>query len=338
MRQKRKVILGILAAILAIVLFGVGIHFIDNMTNKSEKSGEYDYEQDCVYLGDGIYELNNNLENYLIIGTDDSGNEAAVGTKDYRGSMADFLLLLVINKTDQTYGFLQIDRNTITDVPGIDTEGNGDEFFEEQICCAHWYGGNPEQGCENTVYTVSELLGGVPIYGYFSMNMGDIGILNHAVGGVEVTLDEDFSDKDPAMTKGKTIKLNDEQAEIYARGRLNIGDESNAARMERQIAFMQAFKAKATKQAKDNPDFTEDLFNELKASTAVTDIPRSELSVILNQIYKGEDLGILRLEGERTEGMTLGDGKLHEEFYPTEESIAEVVKTLCGITETDRIE
>ena len=341
MIRKRKIIITILVAILAICLFGVGIYALDNWINQSDDS-EYEFDDErLLYLGDDIYELNKNVKCYLVIGTDNSGNIEAENTQEYKGSMADFLLLLVLNKTDETYGFLQIDRNTITAVPYIDREGNGSEEvenFKEQICCAHWYGANREQGDDNTVYAVSQLLGELPIDGYFSLHMSDIGLLNHAVDGVKVTLDEDFTKSDPAMKKGETLKLSDKQAEIYVRGRKDVGDGTNAARMERQEAYMKAFKAKAIKRSKEDPDFANTLYGQLTNSTALTNIPGSELSVIMNQIYKADDLGILRLEGKTKEGDILDDGLKHEEFYPTQESINKAVMELCGIEETDRTE
>ena len=102
MKQKPRIILGILAAVLAIALFGGGIYAIEKWSDRGERSsGEEADNETLLYLGDEIYELNNNIESYLIIGTDNSGNEKAEGTDEYRGSMADFLLLLVINKTDE---------------------------------------------------------------------------------------------------------------------------------------------------------------------------------------------------------------------------------------------
>ena len=55
---------------------------------------------------------------------------------------------------------------------------------EQQLCTAHWYGGTDEIGCQNQVKAVSDLLGGLPISGYFSLGLDDIPELNHAIGGV----------------------------------------------------------------------------------------------------------------------------------------------------------
>ena len=54
---------------------------------------------------------------------------------------------------------------------------------------------NKEQGCKNTVKAVKKLLGGMEINGYYELNMSEIPTLNQIVGGVTVTLEEDFTDK-----------------------------------------------------------------------------------------------------------------------------------------------
>ena len=163
--------------------------------------------------------------------------------------------------------------------------------------------------------------------------MSDIGILNHAVGGVEVTLNEDFSAADPEMTKGKTLTLNDKQAEIFVRGRMEVGDGTNEARMARQQQYMNAFKAKAKAELSEDSSFINKLYDDLDA-VSLTTIQENQLSVIANQMYKGTDLGFVTLDGKTVIGTTLQDGKEHEEFYPEEESIANAMIKLCGIEKT----
>ena len=322
-------------AIVVIAAFGGGLYLLEHHGDGSRsESGEAEQaaEPTILYIGDDEYEITHNIESYLLIGTDDSGKVEAEGTKKYRGRMADFLTLLVIDRTENTYGFLQIDRNTMTDVPLMDTDGNGEGTAFEQICTANWYGGKPEHGCNNCMYVVNQLLGEFPIQGYYQIHMSDIGTLNHAVGGVQVTLEDDFSAEDPAMTKGTTILLSDQQAETFVRGRMNIGEGDNASRMRRQRQYMDGFKTKAWQKMGEDPSFVEALYKQLEKD-AVTDIPPNQVSVVANQMYKGEDMGTLYLDGKTKIGTTLKDGKKHEEFYPKKKSIAECMVKLCGIDE-----
>lgn len=75
-----------------------------------------------------------------------------------RESMADFLMLVIVDKTENTYSFLQFNRDTMTEVALIDHNGEGEATANIQLCTAHWYGGNREQSCENTVKSVKKLI------------------------------------------------------------------------------------------------------------------------------------------------------------------------------------
>ena len=54
-------------------------------------------------------------------------------------------------------------------------------------------------------------------------------------------------------------------------------------------------------------------------------------SRIAEMVRSGESKGILTLDGETKLGTVLGDGVEHEEFYPSEESILDVMKQLFSL-------
>ena len=60
-----------------------------------------------------------------------------------------------------------------------------------------------EASCENTLNAVENLLEGADIEYYVAMNMDAIGILNDALGGVTVTLEDDFTAADPTHAAGE---------------------------------------------------------------------------------------------------------------------------------------
>ena len=329
-RTKVKAALAGLAAVLLVALVGLGLHHFDTLDDWfSDEDGGI--EEDTIVIGDHGYRIDHNLESYLLIGTDNAGDQEAEG-EDYHGQMADFLLLVVLDRTNSSYGFLHIDRNTMAEIPILESDGSGEATFEGQLYAAHWYGGDPEMNCENTVNAVSEFLGGLPIDGYYSINIGDVGALNHAVGGVPVKLDVDMSKSDPAMTKGAELTLNDKQAEIYVRARMGVGDGTNASRMTRQEEYMKAYMEKVRKKVDEDPDFINDLYEEL-SDRAVTNMPGNRISAIANQVHTGTSNGLLRFEGETREGQALGDGLTHAEFYPEEESVVSCLKQLTSMEE-----
>lgn len=338
-KKKVKVVCGIAVAILVVVVFAVILNYFEKKsdekdresinkqtTEETNKGNPEGGVANYVEIKDTLYKYTDEVENYLIIGTDGSGNESATD-ESYRGTMADFLLLLVINKTKNEYGYIQLNRDTICDVTEIDSSGEGEGSEELQLCTAHWYGKDKEQSCENTVNSVSMLLGEIDINGYYAVGMDDISKINHLVGGVEVKIEDDLTKEDKQLKKGATVKLTDEQAEKFIRARMGVGDGDNISRMRRQRTYMSAYFKKAKGMLSSNPKFVNEAYKNMNDS-ATTDINGNEVSKIANMLSQMTSKGIFTFEGESKEGKKLDDGKLHAEFYVKSDSIVEVLKSL----------
>jgi hypothetical protein len=85
-KTKTKAVLAVLGFILAIAAIGLALHYFE--THSGAKSGSVDEEDGTyLYLGDHEYEITHNLETYLLIGSDDSGNEAVGENADNNGSV-----------------------------------------------------------------------------------------------------------------------------------------------------------------------------------------------------------------------------------------------------------
>lgn len=283
-----------------------------------------------LYGTDYRYPLS--YETYLLIGTDASGNEDAEGV-EYTGNMADFLLLAIVNAQEESCSFLQLNRDTITEVQLLTQDGEAVTSENMQLCAAHWYGGSREQSCENTVDAVQKLLGGMPIDGYYALNMDEIATLNQAVGGVEVTIEDDFSQADPSLKKGETVNLSDEQARTFVQGRMSVGDGENTSRMRRQRQYMEGFFDKLQGITKEDPEFTINLYNDL-VERATTNMPGSLVSDLALDLVDAEDQGVFTFEGSVEIGQHLGDGLDHTEFYLDESSVIEVMTQLYELEET----
>ncbi|SKA64307.1 transcriptional attenuator, LytR family [Eubacterium uniforme] len=340
-KKNIKVVCGIILAVLVVGAFAGIIYFFEKESDKANaKSISKQTEQttedtnkdnpggltNYVEIGDTLYKYTDDVESYLVIGTDNSGNEN-VKDESYRGTMADFLLLLVINKTKNEYGYIQFNRDTICDVKEVDSTGEGEGMEELQLCTAHWYGKDKEQSCENTVNSVSLLLGELDINGYYSVSMKDISSINHLVDGVEVKIEDDLTKEDAALKEGSVVKLTDEQAEKYIRARMGVGDGDNISRMRRQRTYMSAYFDKAKAMFNDNPKFINEAYKDM-TDKAVTDINGNEASKIANMLSKMTSKGIFTFDGESKLGKKLGDGLEHAEFYVDKSSIIEVLKTL----------
>ncbi len=275
------------------------------------------------------YDYYHEFETYLLIGTDASGSEKE-SSKKYQGNMADFLLLAVFDLTDRTYGMIQLNRDTITEITLLRKNNKGSASADMQLCTAHWYGGDSEASCENTVNAVSKMLGGITIDGYCEINMEDFPKLNHLVGGVEVTLENDFTKDDPKMKKGTTLTLTDEQAYLYIHSRMSMEDDSNTARMNRQKQYMKAYFAKALTLMKTDNTFINNMNHELE-DIAVTNISGRQISTMTKILIEGESKGIKEFSGKSKIGQALDDGIDHVEFYIDKTSKIQVMTEMYSL-------
>lgn len=177
------------------------------------------------------------ITNYLLIGVDRSESDGDA----YQSSVqADFLLLLSIDRRNRTITPLMVDRDTMAWVTTYGVFGHPAGARQMQICLAQAFHAKGGTGSENTMRAVSALLGNVTIDRYLAIDIGGIAILNDALGGVEVTLADDFTAIDPAMQRGATVVLTGKQAEAFVRGRMTVGDGTNAARMKRQQVYLES--------------------------------------------------------------------------------------------------
>ena len=271
------------------------------------------------------------VQTYLFIGTDKSGNEDAEG-EEYHGSMADALMLVVVDKEEKTYGILQLNRDTITEVPMLLQDGSANASAQMQLCTAHWYGKDKAASCDNTVETVSKMLGGPPIDGYYALKMDAMPLLNHEVGGVTVTLEDDMTKLDPAMKKGATLTLTDRQAELLMQSRYAMDDDRNTQRMRRQQIFLKAFMKKIKKQNAGDINATVKLYDRLRPY-ATTDIKMNDLTALLKDMQGYTDKGIITIDGTSKIGEKLHDGKKHWEFYMDEDSLETSMKQLYPLVQ-----
>lgn len=334
-RQKMKIAGQIGLVILGIVIVYLVIRVIDSKVgifDSDDEDLDYEEEQLPIEIDGQEYELAHDMKTYLIMGTDASGNEDAEDRDSYEGSMADFMLLVVIDDTDSTYRFIQLNRDTITEVPFLLKDGTSYASADIQMCCAHWYGGSKEESCENTVRTVSMFMKGIPIDGYYALQMEAMPELNHAVGGVTVTIEDDFTAIDPEMKPGATLKLSDEQAYTFVHSRMDVGDGENTSRMRRHREFMNALMDTAKKKANEDKKFVNTLYSEL-ADYSTTDMGSKTLSNIATKMNSYEYKGLVTPEGETKLGNALNDGLEHTEFYPDEEALITMIRDIYPLNE-----
>ncbi|MBO4883896.1 MAG: LCP family protein [Clostridia bacterium] len=310
----------IMAAFALLVLIGFLAADYFERQNAVQERGELTSgigQRKRVEYNGRTYVEKTNLTTILLMGVDNVAGTQSYGAR--QGGQADFLQLLVIDHTGKTIRQLQIDRDTITPVEMLGVLGNPVGTREMQISLSHGFGRTEVDCCNNTVKAAENLLEGVVIDYYMALNMDAIGKLNNVLGGVTVTLADDFSDADPAMVRGATLHLTDEQAEIFLRSRMAVGEGTNAERMARQRVYMSAAIDVMRAKLKDSVNFAGELFDALEADMT-SSIKRGKMMNEANQAYNFEVLPVETLPGEHAIGR---DGFM--EFHVADGAAAEWV-------------
>lgn len=278
-------------------------------------------DTDEVTINGVKYKPNWNIKTYLFIGEDATGVKKAKAENDGTGQ-SDVLELLVIDTKNNTYRKLPINRDTVTEVKSLDDDGSYLATTKTQIALAHANGDGMETSCENTVDAVSSMLYNVTIDGYMSLNIDAIKVLNHLAGGVTVTIEDDFSQSDPSLKTGETVKLTDGQAQHYVHDRINVADGTNENRMKRQKTYISALYPLFKNKMKKDSSFVNTFYNAL-SDYMVTDMSVGEMSNVASLIMQSEDKGELSIEGTSKIGE---DG--FNEFTMDKESLGEVAAEL----------
>lgn len=260
-----------------------------------------------------------NLETILVLGLDK--NEYPDDSRAYINDMqGDFNLLLVLDHSTNTCSPLLLNRDTMTEITRLGVFGDEAGTFTGQLALAHTYGSGGSDSCLNSKRAVQDLLG-EDIDHYMSFTMESVPAVNDAVGGVAVTVLEDFGENYPQLKKGEEVLLTGENALVYVRGRQNVGDQTNTGRMERQEQYMSALIEKLRSCAKENPDFLTNL--TLKLGDAFqTDYTVSQLQALSELLLDCQVEPFVTLTGETRKGEEF------MEFYVDEAARAQTVQDI----------
>lgn len=266
-----------------------------------------------------VYRPKRRLTTVLLMGIDRWASETDANTAYRSGGQADFQMLATLDENARTVTAIHVSRDLMAEITVLNLLGETIGTRMSQICMAYSYGDGNQKSCELAVKSLSERLNGIWIDYYLAMQLDGIGVLNDALGGVQVTLDEDFSIYDPMMTNGKTLTLMGKQAEYYLRYRYEIGDGSNASRMLRQRKYMESAKQVLAERWKGSESGILAIYDAIEPYI-ITDLNRGRFVNLLNMAQRFSVLPIVEIEGENV----VGDSGLYE-FYPDEDDLMRVI-------------
>lgn len=316
---KRTLLNALALFFLLVLLFSAGMLLInlwESGQNKFDDKGQGSLESSIEYDGKK-YVLKDGMETFLFIGRDKF--EESVNNSSYNNDQqADFLMLLVIDNESSSYVAVQINRDTMTDVNVLGVAGERIDTVKQQIALSHTYGNGREVSCRNTSDAVSALFENVRIDHYVSLTMDAVSIVNDSVGGVEVTVLDDFSGIDDTLIKDTKVTLKGDQALTYVRSRYGMDDSTNQNRMIRQRQYLNSLYNEFAKCAKDDDSFIVDLSLKL-ADHIISDCSANKLQKLFQKISEYELSDIVTIEGKASKGTK------YMEFYPDEDKLKKLI-------------
>ena len=314
-KKYRAVLWGILLFVVCALTWNVWM----NANKQAPVSTEYEWdsslETEYVEYDGKKYKLNSKVETILIGGVDNNGKINLSGGNG-TGGEADVLFLIVVNNETKEVDKIQINRDTVTDINILNDNYNEDGITKAQIALSHAYGNGGSISCKNTVKAVENLFYDIKVDKYLFVNMGVIPTLNDFFGGVEVFIEDDFSNVDSSLPYGQIVNLKGKQASNFLRARKGVGDSDNESRMKRHRQYIDSLLKKVNVSIDNEETLATDLYNQIYDYTATTLSSSEMASVVIKTIdYTTNEIIVPEGEFKTKKGLTefhVDDVKLRE--------------------------
>lgn len=300
-----------LLVVLGVILLFVGVYLRSQPKEPEIDDTESQSSIESIFYEGKEYVYNRDLTNILFLGIDQM-DEIEGNALPGDAGQSDCILLFTLNRNTEEARILQIPRDTMTTIDLYDVGGNSYGTVTEQIATQYAYGIGGKQSCFAATKTVSELLYELPIDGYLSMNISSIPAVTDAIGGVTLTLHDDYTYLDETYVKGATVTLNGEQAHRFVRYRDTKEAFSNNGRMQRQREFIPAFISAVRNKAGNSENYYEK-FYPLVGKYMLTDLSAEQINRLAKFNLNESETTVLQGEGKM--------GEKYEEFYPDEKKL-----------------
>ena len=323
MNKLQKGVCVILAIIvIAVIVVIVGMRIQDLKAKEEEKKvakelGKEEPEtQDYITVDGKKYEYNRDITTILFMGVD---KKQEVQIQEYAGygGQSDSIILFIMDKSTKKTQMLEISRNSMIELQIYDM--NGEKLGKEkgQIALQYAYGDGGRKSCWLTKNAVSELLYGVKIDAYLAMTIEGIAKATDLIGGVTLTVPEDYTDIDPSFQKGATVTLKGDLAEKYVRTRDIKKTGSNQERMQRQTQFLEALASQMKSYASGGSSGYAMMLNSLQ-KYLITDVTADDIETL--STYELDKTIIV--PGEEVAG------EKHDEFYVDDDALYKLIVEL----------
>ena len=320
MKTKNNYLKYIAIALVIVFLIAAAFLFLEVWENREGRFPVSGTEDGVVEYNGKEYVQKDNIETFLVLGLDKyEGFDSADSHESV--VQTDFLMLFVFDNETKQSTAIHINRDTMTKVNKLSVGGTSVvETYVKQIALAYNYvnDDNDKIRCRNTKDSVEYLLNGIKVDHYFAVTLDAVAASCDLVGGVEITVLDDFTGIDDELIKGEKITLIGEQALRYVRTRYGLEDSSNSARMKRQQQYINALYDKICSCIEADDEFILKMVDTID-EYVVYDSSDKKMSKFAEKFDDYEFLGIREIDGESK----LGEEFI--EFYPDEDSIWEIV-------------
>lgn len=191
------------------------------------------------------YAKDPNTISILMLGVDWDGTEI----KDATGKRSDMIMLCTVDMDTNKISFDSFPRDTRATIHDVDRKTGEilDKTYLTKLNHAYALGAraSDEAASENTMLAMKDLIScgnqlNIPVDYYVSIDLEHLSDLAGALGGVEVTLDQDYPD---IGSKGDTITLEGEDVRLYLQNRKQM-DDGEMSRQRHEQDFMMALAKK----------------------------------------------------------------------------------------------
>lgn len=261
------------------------------------------------------YKQNPDIKNYLFIGVDEREDDFVdEELSPGEAGQADCLILLSVNTKTKKANILQINRNAMTELDIYSELGEVAETMNGQICLQYAYSRGGKRSCYATRKTVEVLLFGTNIDGYFAMSLPSIAGINDSLGGVDLTMEQDYTWINEAFVEGETVHLQGEMATEFVQTRDTDEFDSVQDRMERQTSYVVAM-ISSLKEKEDTSIYN--MLSSYLGKGLITNLSAREMDDLKNYQYNTDE--IYYLPGEMIQG------EKYEEYIVNNDALEEMV-------------
>lgn len=326
-RQRKICMLLIIILIIVLSILGGGYYLLSQKNASSPQNGgqnsdsrnqtDLSQNSDIVEYKGETYKYNDHLSNYLFLGIDTRETVDTYQSQVDAGQ-ADAIFLVSMDRATEKIKVLFIPRDSMTRIEVFNPYGQSLGETTDHLNIQYAFGDGKEKSCELMKTAVSNMLDGLPIQGYCSMNMDGISVITDFVGGIQLTIpDDSLADVNPEYKKGAVVDITGETAEQFVRYRDIDKTQSALVRQERQKTFLQALVQKAQEKAGEDAGFVTGLYDSVKSYT-VTNMGND----IFAKLLAASQNGITDTETVPGEGT---HGENFDEYHIDEDALSDLI-------------